>query len=239
VDGRPVLFFPPAGGDQTAVLPLVPLAAGMRLGALRVPGRGSRQEETAPTDLVALAERVATSVVALPGPPPVLVGHSFGGLVAYAVACLVEERGAAIGRFVAVASSSPPAWQRDVSAASAMAVEERTDRILARGALPPHIAADPELSSHARSLIATDVALGHHSLPLRPLTCPVTVVRGRDDTMVSLEATEGWASVTATPPAVITVPGGHFFYRSSPERLVNLLRMELSALDDAYAYDLR
>jgi surfactin synthase thioesterase subunit len=212
----------------------VPLAGGLGLGVLRVPGRGPRQAEPAPTDLTTLAAVIGDSILALDGPPPVLVGHSFGGLLAYAAACRVEDAGGRVGRLVAVASASPPSWQREVVSSTPDFVEARTERILARGGLPAHVAADPELRHHARRLIATDVRLMHGGFPLRLLTCPITVVRPRDDQMVDPPAVDEWAAVSRQPVEHVTVAGDHFFYRSAPERLMTRLRMELSTLDGAY-----
>jgi pyochelin biosynthetic protein PchC len=230
---RAILFFPPAGADQTVARPLLAPARGLRLGVLRMPGRGPRQDEAAPTDLLALAASIGDSVLALGGPPPALVGHSFGGLLAYAVACRVEERGGRLGRLVALASASPVSWHRDRTQGSPSFVAGRVERILARGGLPAHIAADADLVRHARRLIATDITLMSKSFPLRPLACPVTVIRGRQDRMVDDAAVEGWTEVSAAVDFV-AVPGDHFFYRSAPELLVTRLRMELSSLDGAY-----
>jgi surfactin synthase thioesterase subunit len=71
-------------------------------------------------------------------------------------------------------------------------------------------------------------------LALRSLDAPITVIRGRDDNLVDDAACEGWASVSTAAVHTMSVPGGHFFYRAAPERLVAVLRMELSSLDGAY-----
>lgn len=113
---RAVLFFPPAGADQNVVRPLLPHVGDLRLGVLRLPGRGPRSSEDPPDALPGLVAAITDATVGLGGPPPVLVGHSFGGLLAYAVAAGLEARGVSVARLVTLASSSPRAWITELAA---------------------------------------------------------------------------------------------------------------------------
>jgi surfactin synthase thioesterase subunit len=45
---------------------------------------------------------------------------------------------------------------------------------------------------------------------------------------------DGWRAASSAAVEMVTVPGGHFFYRAEPQWLTTRLRMELMALDAAY-----
>jgi pyochelin biosynthesis protein PchC len=230
---RPVLFFPPAGADQTAARPLLPQVAGLRLGVLRMPGRGPRASEPAPVSLTALTRQIAGAVAALDGPPPLLVGHSFGGLVGYAVARALEEAQRPVARLLAVASLPPDRWRaRADGTDGGDFVDRQIDRILGRGDVPRLVAADPALVARTRAQLRTDLLLSLQPVPAGPLSCPVTVLRGAADQVVT--ELDGWQAATSATAEIVTVPGGHFFYREDPQRLAARLRMELMALDAAY-----
>jgi surfactin synthase thioesterase subunit len=230
---RPVLFFPPAGAEQTAVRPLLPHVAGLRLGVLRMPGRGPRAAEPVPTSLATLTAQITRSVLALDGPPPLLVGHSFGGLLGYAVALALQEAGRPAARLLAVASVPPSGWRdRAEGSSDEDFVARQTDRILSRGDIPQQVAADPALAARARDQIRTDLVLSLQAVAAVPLSCPITALRGADD-MVAPDM-DGWREVSSAAVETVTVPGGHFFYRTAPQLLTTRLRMELMALDAAY-----
>ena len=231
---RPVLFFPPAGADQNVVRPLLPHIGDLRLGVLRLPGRGPRAHEDPPTALAGLVAAIADAAAGLGGPPPVLVGHSFGGLLAYAVASRLQDRGRPVARLVALASSSPPAWMAELAADRAAHpaggragfAARRSARILRDGGVPAEIAAHPELRSRVLATAAVDAGLAFDGFGTSALRSPVTAIRARDDRWVDAGAVAGWADVAGGGYDAATVPGGHFFYRDHPERLATRLRLE-------------
>jgi surfactin synthase thioesterase subunit len=195
-------------------------------------GRGPRAAEPAPTSLAALTAQIADSVAALGGPRPLLAGHSFGGLLGYAVARALQDAGRPAARLLAVASLPPSRWRARADEADEDFVIRLTDRILARGDVPQQVAADPALAVRSRAQIRTDVALSLQSLAAGPLSCPITVLRAAAD-VVAPDVT-GWRAASSAAVELVTVPGGHFFYRAEPRPLTTRLRLELMALDAAY-----
>lgn len=238
---RPVLFFPPAGADQTVVGPLVHHLAGVRLGALRMPGRGLRRDEPAPTDLEQVIGPIADAVVGLGGTAPLLVGHSFGGLLAFAVAQELDRRGRPPARLVAVTSTAPHAWEDYLASLGASDredyVERRVARLLRDGAVPESLAGHPELGQAVREQLAADVRMSYRSFSTDPLSCPITAITAREDALVDRDASALWHKATNGEIHELTVPGGHFFYRENPVLLARLLLGELSQLDGAYRLD--
>lgn len=234
--GRPLLFFPPAGADQSVAAPLVPHLAGVRFGVLRVPGRGIRADEPPPASLAELGSAVVHSIEALDGPRPVLAGHSFGSLMAFGAAQELERRGRPPARLVAIAGTAPLAWHRRRTRLPPPHeyVPRRVAQLFADGGVPAAVAADPELAGQARAMLETDVRLSLDPLDPAPVSCPLTSVRARDDELVDAEGAALWHEASTSEVDEIVVPGGHFFYRTAPRVLAGLLAGEMSQLDGAY-----
>ena len=235
---RPVLFFPPSGAEPSIARGLIAHTAGLRFGVLQLAGRGGRLAEPTPTDLREVIVVLAAAVSALDGPPAVLVGHSFGGLLAYGVAAELEAQGRPVGRLIVVAAASPRAWRAELDAAGDVAAEDfvkvRTQQVLTSGGVPPELLAHREFGARARHLTEVDVRLSAYGFEPHPLPTPITAVVARDDTVLSPSAADGWAQVAAGDFRRIDVPGGHFFYRAAPERLVAHIRMDVQGLDGGY-----
>ncbi|HEY5821773.1 MAG TPA: alpha/beta fold hydrolase [Propionibacteriaceae bacterium] len=238
---RPVLFFPPSGAEPSAARGLLGHGAGLRFGVLQLPGRGERLDEPAPTDLRPLIVDVADAVAALDGPPALLVGHSFGGLLAYGVTAELEDRGTPVARLITVASVSPSSWTAELAADRAAHtggledfVRRRSALILANGGVPAELLAHPEFSARAAELTRVDVGLSFGGFEPRVIQTPTTTVVARDDTVLAPGAGDGWGDIAAGDFRRFDVPGGHFFYRSAPGRLVAQIRMDLQSLDGGY-----
>lgn len=233
---RPVLFFPPSGAEPTIARGLIQHAAGLRFGVLQLPGRGRRSAEPSPIRLGDVIEATAEAVSTLDGPPAVLVGHSFGGLLAYGVAAELEARGCPVARLITVAAASPSFWRAELDTASDLAafVGTRTQQVLTNGGAPAQLLAHRDFGARARHLTEVDVQLSAYGFEPRALHTPITAVVARDDTVLATSAADGWALVAAGEFRRIDVPGGHFFYRAAPERLVAHLRMDVQSLDGDY-----
>jgi surfactin synthase thioesterase subunit len=211
------------------------------LGVLRLPGRGLRRHEPSPESLRDAVGAIASSIAAMAGPAPLLVGHSLGGLVAFAVAQELDRRGRSAARLMALTSTAPHAWEEHLVASGAQNSEEYVERRVARlmrdGAVPAELADHPELGVAVREALTADVRMSYVGLEGTPLSCPITSVVARDDTIVHRDATSLWHKATSRDLDEIVVPGDHFFYRSNPELLTRLIVGEVTALDGAYHLD--
>ncbi|WP_433343000.1 thioesterase domain-containing protein [Micromonospora sp. CA-111912] len=67
------------------------------------------------------------------------------------------------------------------------------------------------------------------------LDCPVTVLTGNRDALVSLDEAHAWAGHTTGPTDVVVRPGGHFYLAGRNEQVVEVIRQRLPAVtaDDA------
>ena len=103
--------------------------------------------------------------------------------------------------------------------------------MLTNGGVPAELLAHRDFGAHARHLTEVDVRLSARGFESRPLRTSITAIVASDHTVLDPSAADGWAQVAAGEFRRIDVPGGHFFYRAVPERLVAHIRMDVHSLD--------
>lgn len=207
-----LICLPHAGGAATFYLPVAQaMAPDVDVLAVQYPGRQDRRHEPCVDDITVLADLITDELLPWTDQPLALFGHSMGALVAFEVACRLEERGRAP---VALFASGRRAPSR-----------RRDERF--------HLASDDELVAEIRRLSGTeqqvleDEEILHMILPAirsdyravemyryrpRPaLNCPVIALTGDDDPRVTLEEAGDWAGHTQASFRLRVFPGGHFY----------------------------
>ncbi|MEU6731746.1 alpha/beta fold hydrolase [Streptomyces physcomitrii] len=218
---RDVVAFPGAGafGSEFRALRDA-LPPGTRLLALQYPGRAAAPP--GPDSFEALVTACATRIRALPGPPRVLLGHSFGAFLAYATAAALQATGTEAAALVVVGADAPDRVRLPVEAARSREatrayLEGLGEDVL--GQVP-----DEEWRAIAVDTAWWDLALltafpGPAGVRLR---CPVLAVRGREDPITADERIAAWAGTTTGGFASAALPGGHTDVLASPEFLARV-----------------
>jgi surfactin synthase thioesterase subunit len=169
------------------------------------------------------AHRLAEAVTGLK-PPWVLVGHSFGGLICYEAARLLESRGADLPTRLVLCAVRPPHHpEADVMAVGTDA--EIADRLRTIGGPAARAALTrPVLFRLLVARIRAEIALSasYRHLHRYPLRCPTSVYGGRDDQAVPPDLVATWPDLLADCRPRI-VPGGHFFLYDAPSSFLDLL----------------
>lgn len=232
---RRLLCFPYAGGSASYYFPLsAALSPAVQVLGVQYPGRQDRAAEPAIEDLGVLADEIAGAVAETvaagvedagpdsgrPRPRPVLFGHSMGALLAFETARRLEEKYAAPPAGLIVSGMVPPGRRP----ALRLGTEDETteDEIveefrLLRG-IDPALLADPELRALILPALRSDwrAVASYTPDPHAVLSCPITVLTGRDDALVDPDAAGGWAALTTAGFSLRTFPGGHFYLDGFP-----------------------
>ncbi|WP_030266746.1 thioesterase II family protein [Streptomyces violens] len=217
---RRLLCFPYAGGSASYYFPLsAVLCPAVQVLGVQYPGRQDRAAEPAIEDLGVLADRIAEAVAGdIEGARPVLFGHSMGALLAFETARRLEEKYAAPPAGLIVSGMVPP----DRRPALRLGTEDEIveELRLLRG-IDPALLADPELRALVLPALRSDwravasYAPDTHAV----LSCPITVLTGRDDALVDPDAAAGWAARTTADFSLRTFPGGHFYLDGFPPEI--------------------
>lgn len=237
--GATLIFFPPAGSSaSTAAALRTTLPAGWSLVGVRYPARGPRRREPPASTIRELALGCLPEVGAL-ATTSVLYGHSFGALVAYDVAQLLQRGGLAVAGLLVSGSAAPTGELPGTSTGSPSGgpVDDLDDdRLLAlvarQGGTGRALIDNDELMRVMLPVIRSDVALARRYINDHParLTAPVMALGGRADPGLPTTALQTWRGVTESWLGCELVDGAHFFYLQDPSAIAAALHRHWAGL---------
>ncbi|MFD4264065.1 thioesterase II family protein [Streptomyces sp. NPDC058534] len=214
-DGPAVVCFPHAGGSASAFVALDgELAPHCDVLAVQYPGRHERYREQSALTIEELADPIAQALnEELHGRerPYALFGHSMGAVVAFEVARRLERGGHGPAHLLVsgrAAPSDPRTGRLHRQPDDALLAE--LDRL---GGTPEGLLQDADV----RALLLPPLRADYRAVetyvyaPGPALACPVTVLVGDRDPMVSVSEAARWQRHTASACAVRVFHGGHFY----------------------------
>lgn len=229
-----LLCFPHAGGGASAFRAwpgLVP--EGVDVCPVQLPGRESRMGDPLPVTLDELVREAADALMPLLDVPFVLVGTSFGSLLAHELAHRLRGVHGFGPSALVVSSEWAPSEHHRHSASSASTLSDEAFLAeLRRGeVLPASVLDDPDLLALALPPLRADSALSTAHRPRRrePLDCPVWAFHGAHDPRVSTGDMEPWGRVTTAGFRLHEVDSAHLVLQASATQVVPALVADLLA----------
>ncbi|BCJ50208.1 thioesterase [Actinoplanes sp. NBRC 14428] len=204
-----------AGGSVAVYHPwAAALAPDVEVCAVLPPGRGTRWREQPMTRMAPLVDALSAALCDGGRVPLVLFGHSLGGLIAYEVALRLQDRTDVDLRAVVVAAHRAPGIGSG-SVDPGRVTDEQLIRFLeVAGGTPPDLLGDDELRRMVLTALRADFALdaGYRPATDAPVTVPLHVHGGSDDSLVPYADLAAWKAYAAGEFELRTHPGGHFFF---------------------------
>ncbi|MBV9450340.1 MAG: thioesterase [Streptosporangiaceae bacterium] len=197
---------------------------GVRVRALRPPGRGSRLYEPRFARMEELVDAVVSAVTF--ERPFVLLGHSLGALVAFEVARLLRDRGKPPPeRMIVSACPAPrligprPAPRHLLSDHELLAEIERVS-----GPLPAEIRDDPQLLANSLQAFRADLEMLDTYIyrACDPFDYPISAIAGADDEAGT--RMPGWRDHTTRSFELRRFTGAHFYFRECRHEVLSFLR---------------
>lgn len=221
-DAVRLVCFPHAGGSASYYFPLSrALAPRVEVLAVQYPGRQERSREVASGCIHELADRIAEAAEGWLGRPTAFFGHSMGATLAFEVAHRLERDVAFDLLHLFVSGRRAPSRVR-----SENLHELGDDAIVAE--LRRHNATDDRLLTDRDMLrMIMPVLRGDYRAietyrenPGTRVRCPMTVLVGDADPLVTRDEAEAWRAHTSGPTAVRYFPGGHFYLNEQPDEVL-------------------
>lgn len=224
-----LVCLPHAGGSASFYFPMsAALAPDVECLAVQYPGRQDRCDEPLLTSVADLVSQIREAIRGFTDKPLALFGHSMGAILAYEVASRLSSEGR--GPIHVFASARPaPSVRREGE--------------------PLHLQPDAGLLAGLQRLGGVDVtelsALGllpmilpvvradfqvvetYRPGPSGPLSCPVTVLVGDRDPVVTVDDARVWARHTTAETDLHVLRGGHFAIVDRMSEVVDLVRGHL------------
>jgi medium-chain acyl-[acyl-carrier-protein] hydrolase len=212
-----VVCFPPAGAGAGFFRAWPSSLPRHRLAPVQLPGREERFGEEPMEDAKAMARAVAAAISAEDWESVVLLGYSFGALMAFETAYLLEQQGLSICHLIACARAAPQSRPQDTVAD--LPDEEFLAYVRDLGGLPDEVEAEPELIEIVLPILRADFrANDSYFQPADVcIKAPITTISGRGDPATSHGRDEAWSERTSGCHKLVSVDGGHFFILEEPE----------------------
>ena len=226
-----VLCLPFAGGGIASFAPLRAAAPPqLEIAPVRLPGREARYAEQPIRTWEEMDALLTREVLPSMTEATVVYGHSMGALVGYRL-CLLAERHDVRPRLLCAAAHRCPASPVELR------IDGLGDRELLGYAASLTGDADPspipdELLPVIVPAMRADLALcrSFTAHPADRLVTPILAIGGDADEDVTPAHLDSWRAWTDGPFASRAVPGGHFFVRTHPAEVIDLIRAFLSTL---------
>jgi surfactin synthase thioesterase subunit len=227
-----LLCFPHAGGGAFGYrLWARLLSPDIELVAVQLPGRENRQGELALESAEEVMDGLVGALRDSFQPPYAIFGHSFGAILAYALACRVQSTGelpTPVRLFLSAARV--PALRRAGDESVSPLTDEALIRRLTRlGGTPQAVLDEPSLLRTFLPALRADFLILQRLAgdSGRPLDIPFTLLRGADDPTVRSEHLTEWRSRSLRPIQEHTLQGGHFYLQAADKAVIEIVNYTL------------
>jgi surfactin synthase thioesterase subunit/acyl carrier protein len=202
---------------------------------IQLPGREERLREPAFDTMEPLVDALVQVIESDLDRPFAFFGCSVGGLVAFELSRAIRARLGTSPRHLFIAACASPdrvnPMQRELSTllAAETAGPEVITTLRNLGLLGASVIADVDLLRAVWPTLRADVclALDYRYRRDEVLDVPISVFGGAEDRGVTRAELVGWSALTSARFGLSTVPGGHLFMDTSPEKLVEGIEQTL------------
>jgi len=229
--GSPTMVcFPHAGGSATFFQPLArALSPTIEVAAVQYPGRGQRRTAQLVDSIDVIVDQLLDVMRSQGRRPTVLFGHSMGAVIAFEVACRLEQDPRTPPVVLVVSARRAPSVHRDE------AVHRLDDAgILAHvrrlGGTDPGVVTDDELLRLMLPVLRNDYKAveTYRYRPGVTVSCRISAYLGRSDQRVDLDDALAWRHLTSGAFRIQTFRGGHFFVNSDPAAVRDAVLRDLT-----------
>ncbi|MEP0817587.1 thioesterase II family protein [Trichocoleus sp. FACHB-46] len=223
--------FPYAGGNSFIFRPwLNHLPSDVELGAIEIPGHGTRMAEPLLTRMPELVAAIASDLLPHLDKPFAFFGHSMGAWVSFEVARWLQAHEHLCPVHLFVSGSRAPQLPNLRSPLHQLPEVEFVAALRRLQGTPEAVLEHTELMELMLPILQADFTVleTYTYSPQTPLPCSITAFGGLQDIDVSPEMLQAWQTQTSASFSHRMLPGNHFFIHSDQTLLLELLAQELT-----------
>lgn len=195
---------------------------------IELPGRGSRSKEKPHTDLAGLVQILGSELRTWADRPFALFGHSMGAVIAFELARYLRREYDREATHLFVSACRAPHRPMNGRPSYDLPDADFVNKVRDLGGTAPSVLQNRRFIKTVLPLLRADFKLIQtyvykHDIPL---SCPITVFGGAQDTMASLEDLNAWSEHTVSKFSLQILGGTHFFLNTHRSALLSMLRRE-------------
>ncbi|AJQ97068.1 thioesterase II family protein [Gynuella sunshinyii] len=196
-----LVYFPYAGGNAYSLENLrKQLDCHWRYTALEYPGHGTRWADALVDNIHELTIDLHRQLLdsADPSLPWIFLGYSFGGLMAFKLASLLEQTGNTNVHGLITVSARPPVHLRQPMDSRFLETDQSlTAHLLSLGGIPERIVQSQEMMSWFLPIIKSDLSCyAQFDLQQQKINMPILSFHGRDDALMVEREWGDWQQST-------------------------------------------
>ena len=202
---------------------------GVELVAVQLPGREYRLAEPLLTDMGQIATAFADILPPLLDKPFVFFGHSMGALLGFDVIRILRARGLRQPELLIASGRNAPQFKWRDAGIQVLPDDEFIAAVRDYNGTPEALLAEESLRELWLPRLRADLTVSgmYQYVEQRPLECPIVVMFGAEDGLVSDVGLEGWLTQTTGDVRFFRYPGNHFFLHSAERLVLAKVRAEL------------
>lgn len=185
--------------------------------AVDLPGHGTRFDEPLVRDAARLVTDLVDALSPLADRPLVVLGHSFGGRLGFALA-----RGG-LPVHTLVASASRPPCVRSAGHDAPLDDDSIVRRLREIGGTPAEVFNHPDLLELFVPVVRADIEVERALDSDATIDAPIVAIGSRDDKVVPYAEVERWREHTTSTFTLEAIAGTHFFVTSHAPELAAIL----------------
>lgn len=213
-DASPVLvLFPHVGGTANTLRGFATALRCRNVFGIDYPGRGRSTRLPFASSVDELSTTIAAGLRERFGSAPIsLLGHSFGGLVAFETARQMERGGFNVEALFVSSCASPRRILRRGQSLHGAEDAVVVSWLVENGGFPAELAKEAEFLEYALPIVRADIALYERYQVARgaSVAVPIVCLGGVGDPSVSLSDLQDWQTFTSASCEVELLPGDHF-----------------------------
>jgi surfactin synthase thioesterase subunit len=197
--------------------------------AIQLPGREYRLAEPLLTDMRQIVAALVDELPPLLDKPFVFFGHSLGMLVGFDVIRALRARGLREPELVIASGRNAPQFKWRDAGIELLPDDEFVAAVRDYNGTPEALLAEESLRELWLPRLRADLTLSamYEYVEQRPLECPILVMFGAEDRLVSDVGLQGWLTHTTGNVRFCRYPGNHFFLHSSQRLVLAKIHAEL------------